>query len=182
MAVVPTQVTSCTPDEALRSFAKAFFVRSGRAPTQSEAKVLLAGSALETARFQRMTNNGVAGVKASDGWRGDIAEHITHEVIGGERVTKKEPFRAYPTPFAGFVDWLRLLAEGYPEALKGAAQGDPVAYVYGLQKGWKRNARYFTADTQEYLAGVWACLRWLETLPLPWEECTSRRVPVGGPS
>jgi hypothetical protein len=182
MAVVPAQITSCDPVTALRSFATASYVRSGRSPTRSEALVLLAGAAHETAFFTRLTNNGVAGVKGGAAWTGDVAEHVTHEIEHGERVQKTQLFRAYPSVFAGFVDWLRLLAEGYPEALKGAAQGDPEKYVAGLLKGWGRGAHYFTADPAEYLAGVWASLRRLEAFPgLPWEQCTSRRVAATAP-
>jgi hypothetical protein len=183
MAIVETKVTRHEPAAAFDAFCRAFFARNGRAPTRSEAKVLLAGAALETAFFTRCTNEGIAGVKASTSWQGDVAEHVTREFINGEWVKTKALFRAYATVYDGFADWLRLLSEGYPEALAGAAKGDPEAYVAGLLQGWGRGARYFNAPQAQYLAGVWDNLRRLEAdESIPWNEGTSRRLPEGGPS
>lgn len=182
MATVPAQITSCPPIDALRDLCAAFYALRGRWPTRSEAKVLWAGAAHETADFQRMPNNGVGGVKAGARYAGAVAIHTTHEIVGGVSRQIDQPFRAYASVRAGFFDWLVLLSTGYSKALAGAAAGDPEAYVRGLQEGWGTHAHYFTASPESYLAGVWARLRAHEALhDVPWDELTTRRVPTPPP-
>lgn len=178
MARVESKVTSCDPLVALNELCRAFGARFGRKPLEAEAKILWAGSSHETAKFKRLPNNGVAGVKPGAGWTGDVAVHRTHEIEGGVSTPVDAEFRAYASVYDGFYDWLDLLKRGYPFALDGAAVGDVTAYVTGLQHGWGHNAHYFTADPSAYLAGVWRNLRELNTdYVVAWADITSNPGP-----
>lgn len=174
MATVEGRFTPVDPFVALGALCLAFYLVFGRPPTVSEAKILWAGSSHETGKFARMKNNGVAGVKATPGYKGDVAIYKTTERENGVNVVKDQPFRAYKSPLDGFKDWLDLLRRLYPAALAAAARGDVEGYVEGLQNG-VGGRKYFTADPEAYTAGVWRNLRELDAAyVIAWADLTAR--------
>jgi hypothetical protein len=179
--IVESRLTQCDPLIALNEMCASGEIVFRRPLTTPEAKVYFGASSHETARFTRMPNNGVAGVKPGSGWTGKVALHKTHEGAGTNRKPIEQYFRAYATARDGFFDWFaRVLIPGYPEAVAGAAQGDVERYVRGLHQGWGRGAHYFTGDPGEYTAGIWREIRYLDGLPIDWATLTTpRRVPGG---
>lgn len=175
MAVVEGRLTPIDPLVALGALCLAFELVLGRPPTVSEAKILWAMASHESGKFQKMKNNGVAGVKATPGYKGDVAIYKTTERENGVNVVKDQPFRAYASPLDGFKDWLDLLRRLYPKALEAAARGDVEAFVEGLQNG-VGGRKYFTADPAAYTAGVWRNLRELDTsYVISWADFTARK-------
>lgn len=109
-------------------------------------KVLIAQAALETGWGQALmkkTNGQPAynffGIKADSRWQGEQVAHITHEFIDGQKLTLKEPFRAYSSPEESFNDYVAFISESprYQQALENA--NNPEKYLEGLQ-----NAGYAT--------------------------------------
>lgn len=180
--IVESRITTCDPQLALGYLCSAAESAFGRQLTMAEAKIYFGASSHEAARFTRLPNNNPAGLKPGKAWTGDVALHRTHEVKDGVSVPVDAEFRAYPTLQAGFFDCFKsVLIPGYPEAVKGAEMGDPEAYVRGLWQGWGHGAHYFTGSPDDYLAGMWREIRFLDSLAIDWTQMTSaRRLPPGG--
>ncbi len=115
-----------------------------------EPRVLLAQAALETGWGKHLIKDAEGrpsfnffGIKAHQGWQGDVADTLTHEYMDGQRLTIKDRFRSYGAPEESFQDYVNFLSNNprYREALQKAA--DPEAYARGLQEaGYATDPNY----------------------------------------
>jgi flagellum-specific peptidoglycan hydrolase FlgJ len=73
----------------------------------------------------------------------------TREAAGDTRTLVQRTFRAYPSAEAGARDYLELLLERFPSALRAARRGDVARFVEVLS-----NRGYFTDDEQAYQKAI----------------------------
>lgn len=157
--------TTLSRSGAQVSLQAAFLQRFGRAPTRNELAMLLSQSEHETAGWTRMPNWNWGGVKAFKSWTGDFVQLKTTEGSGADAKRVLQPFRAYATAIDGCLDWLSVLAHGWPGALVAAASGIPSTYTHQLRYCGVRGA-YFTGSTDEYQTRLTANFeRWKRELP-----------------
>lgn len=99
------------------------------------ADALLAQSGLETGRGSNAFGNNFFGIKAGKNWTGAKQLLWTTEYIKGKKTAVQAWFRAYPTPFAGWNDYGRLVTSAniYRKAFLGYRRtGDSVQYLYDI--------------------------------------------------
>lgn len=106
------------------------------------AEIIAAQAALESGWGQRTlrredgteTHN-LFGLKAGDGWSGDVALALTTEYVDGVALRKVERFRSYPNIASAIDDFTRLLLTSprYRSALNTGS--DARAYALGLVRG-----------------------------------------------
>lgn len=99
------------------------------------ADALLAQSGLETGRGSNAFGNNFFGIKAGKSWTGAKQLLWTTEYIKGKKTVVQSWFRAYPTPFAGWNDYGRLVTSAsiYRKAFLGYRRtGDSVQYLYDI--------------------------------------------------
>lgn len=99
------------------------------------ADALLAQSGLETGRGSNAFGNNFFGIKAGKSWTGAKQLLWTTEYIKGKKTAVQSWFRAYPTPFAGWNDYGRLVTSAniYRKAFLGYRRtGDSVQYLYDI--------------------------------------------------
>ena len=140
--------TPLSAERATRLLAEAWHHVLGERPSERTLALLWAHWALETGRGRLMRGNNFGGLKG-EGPEGGSAVHPTRE---GRRPHQKlilSRFRAYPTAEAGARDYVRTLAERYPEALGAARSGSPRGFVAALA-----GRRYFTASAATYLRAI----------------------------
>jgi hypothetical protein len=111
--------------------------------------------ALITAQWAHETGNGAsmynynfAGIKGAGPEGLSVAQH-TREGYGASERRIIDNFRAYRSAEDGAADYVRLLSKRFPEAVEGARQGDPDAFVRGL-----KSRGYFTGNESQYLSSV----------------------------
>jgi flagellar protein FlgJ len=75
------------------------------------------------------------GIKAGASWQGAVSETATTEFVGGEAVSTRARFRAYPDHASAFRDYANLLASNprYQGVLGAGA--DAQAFAQGLARG-----------------------------------------------
>src|SRR5690606_37514991 len=143
----PTQMkamrTPLTLDQARAHFRTAFQRVFSRDPSPEEEGVLLAQSAHETARWQKMWNYNWGGLKAVGG-QAKVTLNTT-EGFGANARRLPQNFAAYGNATEGSSAWLGLLSRRYQEALERAAAGDPGGYARALNK-----RGYFTGNADAY--------------------------------
>lgn len=99
------------------------------------ADALLAQSGLETGRGSNAFGNNFFGIKAGKNWTGAKQLLWTTEYINGKKTVVQAWFRAYPTPFAGWNDYGRLVTSAniYRKAFLGYRRtGDSIQYLYDI--------------------------------------------------
>lgn len=141
-------VTPLSPVDAAEQLSSAWRHRFGCPAPRRALAVLLAQWALETDRGRCMYGFNFAGIKATSGSE-TSAVLSTVEGAGPRARRVRARFRTYATVSAGAGDYLKLLAERFPEALAAAARGDPRAFVRGLAQ-----RRYFSGDARAYTSAV----------------------------
>jgi hypothetical protein len=111
--------------------------------------------ALITAQWAHETGNGAsmynynfAGIKGTGPSGLSVAQH-TREGWGDTERRIVDNFRAYRSAEEGATDYVKLLSKRYPEAVEGAKQGDPAAFVRGL-----KSRGYFTGNEGAYRTSV----------------------------
>lgn len=145
------------PADAARHLTRAWREVFGQPPSPRTLSLLWAQWALETGRGQSMHGNNFGGLKG-EAPGGGSAVSWTREGFGeGERRIRSR-FRAYATPEEGARDYVRTLAERYPDAATAAAAGDAGAFVQALERG-----RYFTANPADYRRGIAALAHEFQT-------------------
>ena len=98
-------------------------------------KILLAQAALETGWGRSVVGNNVFGIKAGSSWSGSDVTTMTHEVEGGQTVSRQASFRAYPSLDAAVQDYVALVG-GSPRYQAAIGVGnDAAAYGRGLVAG-----------------------------------------------
>jgi hypothetical protein len=128
----------------------------GILPERRTSALLTAHWALETDGGRCMPGHNFAGIKAAPGAPGQIS--ATVEGHGATRREIQARFRAYENPEAGALDYVRLLATRYPDAVAAARVGDSAGFARALAKGG-----YFTAAPEAYAAGLEWRLRSLDS-------------------
>lgn len=167
---VPDELTQLTFDDVVSIFAWAI------EPHDSDAALalVLAKTALETGRWQKMHNWNFGNAKAGSTYTGMYTAFPCNEVLGG-RVVWFAPegeldrkggkvvgkrwdvppahpqtrFRAFASRYDGANEYVRLMRERFPHSYQWMLSGDAESFVLSLKR-----ERYFTADEQEYLRAV----------------------------
>ena len=160
--------TPLSPEQAARLLAEAWHEVLGERPSRRALSLLWAQWALETGRGGQMHGNNFGGIKGvAPG--GGSALLLTREGQQPQQRLILSRFRVYATAEAGARDYVRTLADSYPEALEAARTGSPRRFVAALAQ-----RRYFTASAQSYLEAVRSLAR---------EFCRARPGPdAGGPA
>jgi hypothetical protein len=143
--VVRTQLSAGQAQEALRA---AWEKVTGEAPSDKTLALITAQWAHETGNGASMYNYNFAGIKGAGPSGLSVAQH-TREGYGASERRIVDNFRAYSSAEEGATDYVSLLKRRFPDAVEGARQGDPNAFVRGLK------ARgYFTGQESAYLNNV----------------------------
>ena len=140
--------TPLSPRDAAAELAGAWQDVLGEPAPAGGVAVLWAQWALETGRGASMVGHNFGGLKghAPDG--GSTVQW-THEGHGVGRRRIRDRFRAYDSARAGARDYVRTLAQRYPDALAQARQGNAAGFVDALAR-----RHYFTADPAVYRHAV----------------------------
>jgi flagellum-specific peptidoglycan hydrolase FlgJ len=143
--VVRTQLSAGQAQEALRA---AWQNVTGEAPSDKTLALITAQWAHETGNGASMYNYNFAGIKGAGPSGLSVAQH-TREGYGDSERRIVDNFRAYRSAEEGATDYVQLLRRRFPEAVEGARQGDPNAFVRGL-----KSRGYFTGHEGQYLNSV----------------------------
>jgi hypothetical protein len=140
--------TPISPRQASDALRHAYRAVLGREPSAAALSVLWAQWALETGRGRAMAGYNFGGLKgrSPDGGSALLA---TREGFGASERQTEARFRTYASPAAGARDYVKTLAERYPEALAAATTGDAHRFVAELGR-----AHYFTGDPHAYRRAV----------------------------
>jgi flagellum-specific peptidoglycan hydrolase FlgJ len=132
--------------DAIQHLAQAWTAVTKTTAAHGTLCVLWAHFAHETRRGQRMHAYNFAGLKG----RGPTGASVvvwTREGTPGELVQRT--FRAYRGPQEGARDYLRLLVDRYPSAVRAAREGNAYSFASALDAGG-----YFTGDDRAYLRAL----------------------------
>ena len=143
--VVRTQLSAGQAQEALRA---AWQNVTGEAPSDKTLALITAQWAHETGGGASMYNYNFAGIKGAGPSGMSVAQH-TKEGYGASERRIVDNFRAYSSAEEGATDYVKLLERRFPDAVEGARQGDPEAFVRGL-----KSRGYFTGHEGAYLNSV----------------------------
>ncbi len=143
--VVRTQLSAGQAQEALRA---AWQNVTGEAPSDKTLALITAQWAHETGSGASMYNYNFAGIKGTGPSGLSVAQH-TREGYGDTERRIVDNFRAYRSAEEGATDYVQLLSKRFPDAVEGARQGDPNAFVRGL-----KSRGYFTGHEGAYLNSV----------------------------
>jgi mannosyl-glycoprotein endo-beta-N-acetylglucosaminidase len=143
--VVRTKLSAGQAQEALRA---AWQNVTGEAPSDKTLALITAQWAHETGNGASMFNYNFAGIKGSGPSGLSVAQH-TREGYGDSERRIVDNFRAYRSAEEGATDYVQLLSKRFPDAVAGARQGDPAAFVRGL-----KSRGYFTGHEGQYLTSV----------------------------
>jgi flagellum-specific peptidoglycan hydrolase FlgJ len=143
--VVRTKLDAGQAQEALRA---AWQNVTGEAPSDKTLALITAQWAHETGNGASMYNYNFAGIKGTGPSGLSVAQH-TREGYGQSERRIVDNFRAYRSAEEGATDYVQLLSKRFPDAVEGARQGDPAAFVRGL-----KSRGYFTGHEGQYLTSV----------------------------
>jgi hypothetical protein len=143
--VVRTKLDAGQAQEALRV---AWEKVTGEAPSDKTLALITAQWAHETGNGASMYNYNFAGIKGAGPSGLSVAQH-TREGYGASERRIVDNFRAYRSAEEGATDYVQLLSRRFPDAVEGARQGDPAAFVRGL-----KSKGYFTGHEGAYLNSV----------------------------
>ena len=148
LSIVPPVRTRLDGTQAAEALRAAWTRVTGQPPNDHTVAILTAQWAHETGNGASMYNYNFGGIKGM-GPSGLSVSQRTKEGFGASEHTITDRFRAYRTAEEGAVDYVKLLTHRFPEAVNGAQNGDPAAFVSGLkQRG------YFTGDASAYTRSV----------------------------
>lgn len=143
--VVRTQLSAGQAQEALRA---AWQNVTGEPPSDKTLALITAQWAHETGGGASMYNYNFAGIKGAGPSGLSVSQH-TREGYGASERRIVDNFRAYRSAEEGATDYVQLLRRRFPDAVEGARQGDPAAFVRGL-----KSRGYFTGHEGTYLNSV----------------------------
>jgi hypothetical protein len=143
--VVRTKLSAGQAQEALRA---AWQNVTGETPSDKTLALITAQWAHETGSGASMFNYNFAGIKGAGPSGLSVAQH-TREGYGESERRIVDNFRAYRSAEEGATDYVQLLSKRFPDAVEGARQGDPTAFVRGL-----KSRGYFTGHEGQYLTSV----------------------------
>ena len=175
--IVQDKLTPLTRDEAGRAFLAAYQQLVGRPPTQAVLALLLAQSAFETGHWKSLHHYNFGNAKAHPSYP-LITQFRCSEVDQNGVETFYDPphpqcnFRAYETPAAGALDYLKVLQKR-PHWWEGLHTGDPAAFVDALATPPK----YFTGNPTVYKRSVVSLFNGF--LPLAKAALAAPATPAG---
>lgn len=143
--VVRTKLSAGQAQEALKA---AWERVTGEVPSDKTLALITAQWAHETGSGGSMYNYNFAGIKGASPDGLSVAQR-TREGYGENERRIVDNFRAYRSAEDGATDYVKLLSRRFPEAVEGARQGDPTAFVRGL-----KSRGYFTGHEGQYLNNV----------------------------
>jgi hypothetical protein len=147
-ALVPPARTRLDGSQAADALSAAYARVTGQPPSPQTVAILTAQWAHETGNGASMYNYNFGGIKGT-GPSGLSVSQRTKEGFGAGEHTITDRFRAYRTAEEGATDYVKLLTQRFPEAIRAAQSGDPAGFVAGLkQRG------YFTGDAAAYTRSV----------------------------
>ncbi|MFW5921264.1 MAG: hypothetical protein ACOCUS_05435 [Polyangiales bacterium] len=127
----------------------AFEALTGRPPTAAELANLAAQVHLETAGGQKMRGHNFGNLTGD--YRGHFFPLSAPEHIHGEWKNVEQPYRWYPSPESGALDYLEMLQDRYPTAWRSLGK-NPERFAAALKHG--EPYQYFTAPIDTYAAGL----------------------------
>jgi hypothetical protein len=189
--IVENRLTPLTRKDAAAALAEAYTRVTGGAPSSRVVALLLAHTAFETGRWQKLHNFNFGNVKAAPSFS-FITQFRCSEVENGVEQFFDPPdphcnFRAYSNAADGAVDYIKVL-QSRPHWWAGLQTEDPAAFVDALATAPK----YFTGDPAAYkraIASLFdefrplarAAVRAQRLASLPWRPRSSwRRFAVRG--
>jgi hypothetical protein len=147
-SVEPTYHTPMSEDAAAERLAEALDEVMGEPPSELLLCILWGHWAHETGRGQRMKGFNYAGLKgAGPGGKSFVA--WTRESRHAPKGLVRRTFRAYADEREGARDYVTLLRDRYPTAVRAARRGDVAVFVGALDQGG-----YFTDDDETYLSAL----------------------------
>lgn len=146
--LVPVVRTKLDAGQAQQALRAAWERVTGEAPSDKTLALITAQWAHETGNGASMYNYNFAGIKGAGPDGLSVAQH-TREGYGESERRIVDNFRAYKSAEEGATDYVALLQRRFPDAVEGARQGDPVAFVRGL-----KSRGYFTGHEGAYLNSV----------------------------
>jgi hypothetical protein len=145
---VQAQRTPASMGQIRAALGRALEAQTGRRPNGRTVDVLAAQVSLETAHGESMYNFNFGGIKGAS-QRGDTANCMTSEVVGGQEVHLQQGFRAYGSLDEGARDYISVLSTRFPQAYAQAASGNVDGFAHALKQ-----SHYFTASEDQYAAGL----------------------------
>ncbi|MEO8900346.1 MAG: hypothetical protein ABI488_01935, partial [Polyangiaceae bacterium] len=147
--IVANRLTLLTRQDAAAALAEAYTRVTGGAPSARVLALLLAHTAFETGRWQKLHNFNFGNVKAAPSFS-FITQFRCSEVENGVEQFFDPPdphcnFRAYSNAADGAVDYIKML-QSRPHWWTGLQTEDPAAFVDALATPPK----YFTGDPAAY--------------------------------
>jgi len=133
----PIAEAGSTPDAEQQAFLDriAPLAREAGARLGVSPDLISAQAALETGWGKSAAGGNLFGIKATGGWRGEVAQAATTEYEQGEAKQRTEGFRAYPDAASSFRDFTALMMSN-PRYQGVLHSGDnAAAYAQGLQRG-----------------------------------------------
>jgi peptidoglycan hydrolase-like protein with peptidoglycan-binding domain len=148
--VLPPDNKPLTPDDAAKAVSLGYQKVTGKVPSKEILGLLIGQTALETGNWQKMPNFNFGGIKASskDPY---VQVFTTTEVYNGITQTLEQKFAAYKTAADGAAAYIKTLM-ARPNWWNGVQTGTPQGFIAGLTSV----PAYFTADPNQYLAGLTA--------------------------
>lgn len=151
--IVDNRLTPLTLQDATRALTEAYIRVTGGAPSARVLALLLAQTAFETRRWQKLHNFNFGNAKADLSYP-LITQFRSSEVENGIEQFFDPPdahcnFRAYTNPADGAVDYIRVL-QSRPHWWSGLQTEDPNAFVDALATAPK----YFTGNPVIYKHAV----------------------------
>lgn len=146
--LVPVVRTKLDAGQAQEALKVAWEKVTGEAPSDKTLALITAQWAHETGNGASMYNYNFAGIKGAGPSGLSVSQH-TREGYGASERRIVDNFRAYRSAEEGATDYVQLLSRRFPDAVEGARQGDPAAFVRGL-----KSRGYFTGHEGAYLNSV----------------------------
>ncbi|MEO6599398.1 MAG: hypothetical protein ABIQ16_05960 [Polyangiaceae bacterium] len=151
--IVESRLTPLTKQDATRALVDAYTRVTGGAPSARVLALLLAQTAFETGRWQKLHNFNFGNAKAGPGYP-LITQFRCSEVEQGIERFFDPPdphcnFRAYPSASDGAVDYLKVL-QSRPHWWNGLQTESPTAFVEALAT----SPKYFTGNPSIYTSAV----------------------------
>jgi hypothetical protein len=151
--IVENRLTPLTRQDAGAALAEAYTRVTGGSPSARLLALLLAHTAFETGRWQKLHNFNFGNVKAAPSFS-FITQFRCSEVENGVEQFFDPPdqhcnFRAYSNAADGAVDYIKVL-QSRPHWWAGLQTEDPAAFVDALATPPK----YFTGDPAAYKRAI----------------------------
>lgn len=148
MNIVPRRNTPIAAAAAAAAVRRAYVQTFGREPSRTAFPLLMALVWIETGRGKSVQNHNFGNITAGKSWPGDAWRPPWFDFDGGTAITERNThlheemlkgrapsaFRAYDTPEAGALDFVRTLRTSFPEVLEAAELGEPDGFRVALSR------------------------------------------------